>query len=63
MENIGWDLALDNKANWHSVLQEAIKMSNEEYYRWSTSCFEFAKRNIVNSEIINENRELFKGGK
>ncbi len=59
-ENIGRFIKLENKERWGDYFKELLKLEEAEYKNMSTSCFNYSKRNIVSSAVIDQNKNLFK---
>jgi glycosyltransferase involved in cell wall biosynthesis len=58
-KGIGWDIALENRAQFIKTIEYCARMTQEEYNRMSQRTFEFAQEIINNQEIIEQNRKLF----
>lgn len=58
-EDIGYDISLNDISKWKAVIQFYYKMDNESYKKSITSCYVYAKRNIVNEKIMDANISLF----
>lgn len=58
-KQIGWDIALNNKAKFVDAIQTAAKMNQEEYNLWSAAAFEHAKIFCDNPELVKTNAALF----
>lgn len=56
---IGWDLNLNNRADWIKALLYALKMKNEEYKLYAINCINFANNWLNNQNLIDKYSELF----
>lgn len=58
-KNVGWDIALGEKDRFISAINEAIKMSNEDYQIISHKAFEYGKEKSTNKDSIMKTLSLF----
>lgn len=56
---IGWDLNLNNKADWIKALLYALKMKDDEYKLYAKNCINFANKWLNNQNLIDKYSELF----
>ncbi|GIU70082.1 MAG: hypothetical protein KatS3mg002_1318 [Candidatus Woesearchaeota archaeon] len=56
---IGWDLNLNNRADWIKVLLYALKMKDEEYKLYAKNCINFANNWLNNQNLMDKYSELF----
>ncbi|MCG2462880.1 glycosyltransferase family 4 protein [Flavobacteriaceae bacterium F89] len=59
-QQVGWDVALNDKAGIEEALAQAILMEDAEYQRWSQNAYEYARTFCQNPELIALNLALFK---
>ena len=57
--NIGWDISLNNKEKFQSVIQKCIDMKQAEYDKMSENAFNFALEYFSNSDAIEQTKKLF----
>jgi len=58
-KNIGWDISLNDKEKFQTVIQKCIDMSQSEYDKMSENAFKFAKEFSENTEAIEQTKKLF----
>ena len=58
-KNIGWDIDLNNKNKFISVINDCIKMNQEKYNVISDNAFKFAKDFSNNEELIEKMKMIF----
>ncbi|EPR74760.1 Glycosyl transferase, group 1 [Winogradskyella psychrotolerans RS-3] len=56
---IGWDMDITNESNIIINFNEAIKMPNEVYEKWSSTATKFVIDFTLNTEVIEQNKALF----
>lgn len=54
----GWDIPLDQKQKFISVISECVNMNQEEYNQFSMNAFNYSGT-IGNKDAVNQNRVLF----
>ncbi|MBK8846658.1 MAG: glycosyltransferase [Bacteroidetes bacterium] len=59
-QNIGWDIALNEKSKWISVIEKSVDMNQDEYDRMSAASYNFARLILQNQQSIDSNINLFK---
>ena len=57
-KNIGWDISLNNKEKFQSVIQKCIDMKQEEYGTMSENAFNFAPDYFSSSDAIKQTKKL-----
>jgi len=57
--NMGWDIALDNEAEFINAIKRCSGMDNENYQQMSTGARSFADYYIKTGEALELNRKLF----
>ena len=60
-ENVGFDIALSDKQAWMDALRAAYFMNGSEYKTMTMACYEYAKKYVVNEQVVIENKKLFYG--
>ena len=60
-EGVGYALSLDAKEKWIQVLEHLIEIGDEQYQSMSENCKNYARKNIVDPQIIQDNLSLFTG--
>ncbi|NEM98883.1 glycosyltransferase [Pontibacter burrus] len=58
-EQVGWDLALDNKQAFIEVLTKCVRMGNNTYQVLSSNTQRFLQQRVITDEIIQQNKALF----
>ena len=58
-KTVGWDTDIQNKSDIMNALNNAIKMSDVDYVKWSTSAADFAEEFNQNPELLEQNKSLF----
>lgn len=56
---IGWDLNLNNRADWIKAFLYALKMKDEEYKLYAKNCINFANKWLNNQNLMDKYSELF----
>lgn len=59
-KNIGWDLPLDDRPLWHSVLQDCTDMDGETYVKMSNAASAYMRNWLDSPKIREDNVNLFK---
>lgn len=59
-KNIGWDLSLEDKEGWQTVLRKCADMDNFEYQKMSAAARNFALGWLAMPETENKNREILR---
>ncbi len=59
VQNIGWDLSLNNPEKFLSVIIECLAMNQQNYDTVSKTAFDYAIKHIDNPHTIQQNRLLF----
>ncbi len=57
--NIGHDLALNDINGWKNAIRAYYGMEEQAYKNCVESCYSYARENILNPEILEENSKLF----
>ena len=60
-ENVGFDIALSDKQAWMDVLRAAYFMDGTDYKTMTMACYEYAKKYLVNEQVLSDNKKLFYG--
>lgn len=60
-KRLGWDLPLQNLDLFAVAIDECANMAVSDYENWRKSIRTWALKNIGNDEVIEQNRQLFKG--
>jgi glycosyltransferase involved in cell wall biosynthesis len=58
-EGVGWDIPLENKQRFVSVLQYCIDADDDTLYRMHIAARQYALRKSQDSEVLDANRRLF----
>lgn len=58
-EQVGFDLSLHDISSWKLKMEYAYSMGDNQYKKWSQSCFKYSNKTFVNKDIINSNIDLF----
>ena len=61
VENIGFDISLNDKSAWMEALRSAYFMDGAEYKAITLACYQYANAHVVNEEVISQNKKLFYG--
>ncbi len=56
----GWDISLDNRADFTAALQTLLEMDQQSYDRWSTGAYQLAYNYFRNASYIDSYLSLFK---
>jgi len=59
-KNAGWDISLEDRARWKSVLQQCIDMSSEQYQSMAESASRFGQAVMNSQENLQANVDLFR---
>lgn len=59
-ERAGWDVPLDDPEAFRAVLQRCVEMSGREHADWSAGAAAFGERFSRNTEVLEQNRALFR---
>lgn len=59
-KSAGWDVGLEDKDKFRTVLQRCTDMRNEEYQLLSGCAYAYGRERIADPEIIEQNRRLFR---
>ena len=59
-KNSGWDISLEDRAQWKSVLQRCIDMSSEQYESMAESASRFGQAVMSSPENLQANVDLFR---
>lgn len=57
-KNIGWDLALENRNEWHNILKKCVAMDNTEYQNMSVASRKFAVDFLADKDIEEATRKV-----
>jgi glycosyltransferase involved in cell wall biosynthesis len=57
-KNIGWDLALENRNEWHNILKKCVAMDNTEYQNMSVASRKFAVDFLADEDIEEATRKV-----
>jgi hypothetical protein len=55
----GWDLPLDQPGLFTNVIQQCLKMNNDEYLKWSKSAMRYGFKVTNDGDVVEQNRKLF----
>ncbi|HEY4651542.1 MAG TPA: glycosyltransferase, partial [Pontibacter sp.] len=58
-EQVGWDIALEDKSAFLEVLKKCISMDDATYQELSSSTQRFLQQRVITDEIIQQNKSLF----
>ena len=58
-QKIGWDISLNDKEKWKTVIAYTANMEQEEFDDWCRNSWEFANKFISNNELQEKYKELF----
>ena len=56
---VGWDIPLDQPKRFSAMLQRCVDMSHNEITGYAYRAREFARRTMLNSQTLQQNRDLF----
>jgi glycosyltransferase involved in cell wall biosynthesis len=59
-KNVGWDISLEDRERWKSVLQSCIDMSSEQYESMAESASRFGQAVMNSHENLQANVDLFR---
>ena len=59
-QHCGWDISLNSREKYVAAIEEAIAMSDIEYEKMSEAAFAYAKKFSADTNLILQNRILFK---
>lgn len=59
-KGVGWDIPLDDNAQWAAVLQSCVEMDDATYKQMSAKAASYGRQVIENPETIARNKELFR---
>lgn len=57
--NAGWDIPLSETNRWIEVLNYCAAMNNDEFSSMSANALKFARKRLLNPQIIADNKRLF----
>ena len=57
--SIGFDIPLNDVEQWNQKIKELYELENEDYMNMVKSCYKYSLKNIVSSEVLEQNRNLF----
>jgi glycosyltransferase involved in cell wall biosynthesis len=57
-KNIGWDLTLENRNEWHNILKKCVAMDNTEYQNMSVASRKFAVDFLADEDIEEATRKV-----
>ncbi len=57
----GWDIPLDQPANFRKVLDQCLHMSQEEYDRYSNGALKLARSFVSNADLTAKSKNMFYG--
>lgn len=60
-KKIGWDLPLDDREKWQTVLQKCVEMPAPEFTVWSNAAREFAVQWLAAPSVEAANRAVLRG--
>lgn len=59
-QNSGWDISLEDRARWRSILQGCVDMVGEQYESMAESASRFGRSVMQSRENLNANVDLFR---
>jgi glycosyltransferase involved in cell wall biosynthesis len=58
-EQVGYELSLSDSKEWKELLQDLYLEEDVSYKKRVEACLLYSRRNIVSSEVVNQNKKLF----
>lgn len=55
----GWDLPMEDAGAWNETLQRCVEMGPEEYGRFVSGAWRYAKENVNTPETVDQSRRMF----
>lgn len=58
-DNAGWDIPLEQKARFGSVVKHCLDMDHEKYVKWSAGALDKARKFFSNKQLLIDSKKLF----